>query len=349
MSKALLDALTVDHHVEVVDFSKQGFKEGVDSLKRVFEIIKILKKIWHKKKNVDAIYLTISESFAGNIKDLFIYLICFRYLSKIYIHLHGGSIKRLLWDRYEPLLKVNRAFIKKFAGVIISGHAHINIFDTLIPLPKIHIVPNFAPDYLFLTEKDIKKKFSRIPPLRILYISNFIPKKGYNELVDAFLSMNNDLKNNVRIEFAGRFDSESLRKTFLEKIAGFRQMTYHGVVDDIQKKRLFSQCHIFCLPTAFFEGQPISILEAYASGCVVLTTGKSGICDIFTHGRNGFEIQEKSANSIKLSIENIFDTPESLIQIAITNRRLASQKYKMSTYTSALENIIEGSGVGVSE
>jgi glycosyltransferase involved in cell wall biosynthesis len=63
---------------------------------------------------------------------------------------------------------------------------------------------------------------------------------------------------------------------------------YHGdssaciIVDGPGKKNLFSEAHIFCLPTYYpYEGQPIAILEAFASGCVVITTNHSGISDFF--------------------------------------------------------------------
>jgi len=342
VSQALLDELVANHNVEIVNFNKKNFQEGLDSFKRIFEVLQILWDVFRKKMGSETIYLTISESFAGNIKDLFIYLICYRRLSKMYIHLHGGSIKKLLWDRYKFLFIINKIFIRKLAGVIISGRSHIEIFDSFIPRIKIHIVPNFAQEYLFLSEKEILLKFSVLQPLRILYISNFIPKKGFNEILSAYFALNDTLKRKVRIEFAGRFDADSQKMAFLEKIDGVEQITYHGIVDDDQKKLLFSQAHIFCLPTSFLEGQPISILEAYASGCVVMTTGQSGIRDIFTHGLNGFEVQERSTISITLTIEHILENPENLIKIALTNRRLAGKKYRMKTYNSSLKNIIEG-------
>jgi len=180
VSKALLDELEAYHRVEVVNFNKQSFKEGVNNFKRIIEVIKALQNVWRKRRDVDAVYLTISESLAGNLKDLFIYLICFRSLSKMYIHLHGGSIKRLLWDRHRSLLNINKIFINKLAGVIISGRSHIDIFEGMIHRSKLHIVSNFAQDYLFSTEKEIRDKFSSTQPLRVLYISNFIDKKGYN-------------------------------------------------------------------------------------------------------------------------------------------------------------------------
>jgi glycosyltransferase involved in cell wall biosynthesis len=342
VSKALLDELDKDYVVAVVNLSKDSFKEGLSSIKRIIDVIIMLCEVWYKKKNADAIYLTISESLAGNLKDLLIYLICFRSLSKMYIHLHGGSIKRLLWDRHGFLLCINKIFINKLAGVIISGKSHIDIFDGMIHRDKLYIVPNFAPDDLFLTEDEIRNKFSSTQQLRVLYLSNFIPQKGYNELIDAYLKLGNTMQRKVRIDFAGRFDSVVQENIFLKKIEGIAQIHYHGVVDDFQKRALFSEAHIFCLPTSFFEGQPISILEAYAAGCAVLTTGQAGIRDIFQPGINGFEIEEKSSASIKLVLAGIIEKPENLLHIAISNRMLASEKYRISIYNASMKKIIVG-------
>ncbi len=358
-SKVFLDELMKYHHVEVVNLSKDSLIDGEASIKRIIEVMKILMDVWRKRVDADAIYLTISESFAGNIKDLFIYLICIRGISKMYIHLHGGSIRKLLFDRHKMLSGINKIFIEKLAGAIISGKSHINIFGGMIRQDKIHIVPNFAQDYLFLTEKEIAQKYSNTRPLKILYIGGLMEKKGYNELADAYFGLDKFQRQSIRIDFAGKFESESRKKMFLEKIAGAEQIRYHGIVSDAEKKLLFSQAHIFCLPTSFFEGQPISILEAYASGCVVLTTGQSGIRDIFTDGVNGFEVQERSSDSIRLVLEKILENPENLenpvnlenlenlLEIAIYNRNMAAEKYRTSTYSSSLREIIESQVTGL--
>lgn len=344
VSKVLCDELVKDYEVEIINLSKDSFEEGVSSFKRLHEVLTILLKVFRQKKNADIIYLTISESFAGNLKDIFMYLICFSRLSQLYIHLHGGSIKRLLWDSNRFLHFVNKIFIKRMAGVIVSGQSHLEIFDGMIESIKIHIVPNFAQDYLFRSEEEICAKFSMLQPLRILYISNFIPKKGFNEIVDAYFALSDDMKKMVKIDFAGTFESDADKKAFLDKIAMVDKICYHGFVDDVHKKELFAQAHIFCLPTSYFEGQPISILEAYASGCVVLTTGQSGIRDIFTHGQNGYEVLVRSAKSIKGVLINILHKPEDLLKIAMTNRSMAGERYRVKTYTDSLKKVLDNSG-----
>lgn len=339
-AEVLYEHLVQHHQIAVVNLSKQSFKEGIDSASRIFQVFNILKEVWQKRKEADVIYLTVSESLAGNVKDLLIYVLCFRDIHKMVIHLHGGSIKKLLFDKMPAIFKLNKYFISRLAGVIILGKSHLDIFSGTIDRRKIYIVPNFAEDAFFVRPEDIKEKFTS-NPFRMLFMSNMIPKKGYNELINAFLDLDDNVKKQIRLDFAGSFDSEELKNVFLEKIKGLDQVRYHGIVKGNEKKRLFSKAHVFCLPTVYFEGQPISILEAYASGCVVVTTVRGGIGDIFTNNINGFEIEAQSTDSIKSTIEKLLAEREHLHQIATFNHTTALEKYRTDIYSSRVETILK--------
>jgi len=341
-SYVFLKELQKSNTVYVINFNKSTFKQGVSSFGRIIEVIKILQAIWFQSKNVDAIYLTVSQSIAGNIKDLLTYLLCFNNIHKMVIHLHGGGIKKLIFDKYKLLRNINTFFLRRLGGAVVLGRSLIPIFESMVPEEKIYVVPNFAEDYLFLNEKEIKKIFKNLKPLRILFLSNLIPGKGHEELVDAYKALSESQKEKVNIGFAGGFESNAGRRIFLNKIDGVKGIKYHGIVFGAQKRELFSKAHIFCLPTYYpYEGQPISILEAYASGCAVITTDQGGICDIFKNGVNGFEVQKKSAISIETTINQIMKRPERLIAIALTNSRIAYEKYTTAAYSSSLIKIIE--------
>lgn len=341
VSKVLLDELVLCHNVTLVNMSKNNFEEGADGLKRFYEVFKFLKQIFFKKNQADTIYLTISESLAGNIKDLLIYLICFKKLNKLYIHLHGGSIKRQLWDHHPLIYGINKFFLKKMAGVIISGKSHSTIFNGIVSTEKIHVVPDFSPDHLFLNKNCIIDKFHNLAPLRILYMSNLIPKKGYMELVKAFFHFTETERKQIQIDFAGAFGSEKDKDEFLRFTAGVTEITYHGIVDDTIKNGLFSNAHIFCLPTAYYEGQPISILEAYASGCIVLTTGQSGILDIFKPGQNGLLIKERDSRSIADAIKAVINKSYNLLEMALFNNLEAEINYRTVQFQLSMRNILE--------
>ena len=77
------------------------------------------------------------------------------------------------------------------------------------------------------------------------------------------------------LEFAGKFYSIKSQKQFEFLIKNEENIIYHGEVSDKNKKKSLRSPYFF-LPTSFLEGQPISILEAYASGCFVITSISQG-------------------------------------------------------------------------
>lgn len=342
-AKVLFDELVKKYQIEVINLNKDSFKSGVSSLSRIKQILKILKDVWISQRNKNIIYFTISESFAGNMKDLLIYLICFKKRKNMIIHMLGGAGMKRILEKKGLQYKINSFFLSRLGNIIVEGKTQSDMFAKLVPQEKIHIVSNFAEDFLFVSENEIKDKFTNINPLRILFLSNLLFGKGYKELVDAYLGLNDELKEKVSIVFIGGFETDKNKSDFLKMIEGHKGLIYHGLfVSGDEKKSFYFQSHIFCLPTYYpYEGQPISILEAYATGCVVITTDHSGIPDIFTDAVNGFKVEKESAKSIRLVIEQILENPEQLLNLAITNRKIAYEKYRTSIYNAAVIRIIE--------
>jgi glycosyltransferase involved in cell wall biosynthesis len=342
VSQVLVDSLRARHEVVVVNLSRGSLNDGRVTWERVREVGKVLFAVWRRKRWADVFYLTISESPAGNLKDLFIYSICLGRLNRLFVHLHGGTIGRELFDRHPVWRKVNAVFIRRVGGVVISGAAHLDIFAGMIEPARVHIVPNSAEDKLFVPQTEILHKFADARPLRVLYISAMVPEKGYLDLLDAWLALAVDVRTRLHLDLAGRFETEGDQSAFLRRIAGLSGVEYHGLVDTERKRSLFARAHVFCLPTRMFEGQPISILEAYASGCVVLTTGQRGIRDVFDNGINGFELVAGSPASIAGALTRLPDDVDGLCRIAVTNRRTAGERYRAGTFTSAVARILEG-------
>jgi glycosyltransferase involved in cell wall biosynthesis len=341
--RVILDSFPKEHRVDLINLSKKDFKAGVSSLSRISEVARILSRVWRKKKTADVIYLTVSESTAGIVKDLVIYLLCFDHLGYTVIHLLGGAnMKRIMLGENRVLRQLNTFFIRRLGGVVVEGDTQADIYRAAVPAEKIHVVPNFAQDELFTTYHRIDQKFADTNPLRLLFLSNLLPGKGHDELVEAFLALDDTTRRAVRLDFAGGFESQSQRQTFLGRIAGQENISYHGPVRGQQRRDLFDQAHVFCLPTYYpYEGQPISIVEAYASGCAVITTDHSGIRDVFRDQVNGIEVSTRSIPDLKRAIKLAVAQPDFLRAVARSNLDTALARHKTDRYGRTIVNIIE--------
>ncbi len=341
--EVFLDELKNNHRVEVVNLSKNGFRQGVSSLSRVFAVAAILYSVWRKKKSARAIYFTIAESCAGNMKDLFLYLLCFKKLNRMIVHLHGGNgMRSIMLGKRTLQRRLNEFFLRRIGGAIVLGSSMVEIFKDALPESRIHVVPNFAEDFIFIEPEDVRRKFRSMRPLKILFLSNLLPGKGHEELIKAYMMLPESTQASIEIDFAGGFESEKQKSHFLSKLGGRPQIRYHGVVGGHQKKELLHQAHVFCLPTYYaYEGQPISILEAYAAGCAVITTNHSGIRDIFAADVNGYEVPKQSPADLSQVIEEAFFHGDRLLSIALSNLRAAQTDYRTAAYNARLLAIVD--------
>ena len=104
---------------------------------------------------------------------------------------------------------------------------------------------------------------------------------------------------------------------------------------------LYLKSQIFCLPTYYpFEGQPISILEAYATGCFVITTGHSGIPEIFRDKINGIMVEPKSVQSIKQAIEYIYINKNNMKDVALYNLNNSINAYNCDLFTNSIMKVL---------
>src|SRR5262249_9313925 len=94
-------------------------------------------------------------------------------------------------------------------------------------------------------------------------------------------------------------------------------------------------------PTYYaYEGQPLSILEAYASGCAVITTDHSGIFDTFVPSVNGLAVEKRSSSDLVAAIRRAVSSPETLHTMAQTNLRTAERYYRASSYTASMMRVV---------
>lgn len=332
--------LSHNHNVILINFRKPPTNFYFSFFPRFFFILKIFLKVILSRNKVDVVYLTISESLFGNIKDILTYFLLIGKWSKLVVHLHGGAgLDKLL--RFRLLSFINIYFLSKFKSVILLGSVQKRIFLNHYNCHNVDLVPNFSLDELFISSEKMDFKYSSVNKIKVLFLSNLITGKGYLELINGFLSLEDKYKSNFELNFAGGFADNVSKSKFFKLIEGHNNIVYHGIVSGKYKRNLFFDNHIFCLPTYYpFEGQPISILEAYASGCFVITTNHSGIPDIFSNNVNGILVEAKSPESINKALIYCVENFSLIESIGRTNNFYAIQKFSLNTYNSSLYNLV---------
>jgi glycosyltransferase involved in cell wall biosynthesis len=339
------DLIARGHVVDTINLAKASFLGGVTSFARIIDVLKIAAQVFRKRKTSDLVYFTASESIAGNLKDLLILALLGKHRrQKTFLHLHGGAgMRRILSSEHPYLKSLNRHLLRDLAGVIVLGERLSTIYDGIVDSAKIHIVKNFASDEAYASAAQIHEKHTEIlnidQPINVLYLSNLLAGKGYLELLSAIESLPDNVARQFHFDFAGGFESTEAGVEFIKRLERLKNVRYHGTVQGDQKARLLAKSHVFTLPTYYaYEGQPISILEAYAAGCAVITTDHSGIFDIFTPGVNGWQVLPRDNASLMNVLLEISRCRDDIATLGRNNGELARANYRCASHLLAMRS-----------
>lgn len=127
-------------------------------------------------------------------------------------------------------------------------------------------------------------------PLRILAVGRAAEKKGYRHLLDALaLLEERDITWTCRIIGDGPKLADLIRQ---REELGLVPLELMGAQQQDVIKRLLAEADVFVLPCVVaadgdIDGIPVSLMEAMATGCPVVSTRVSGIPELIEDGRTG--------------------------------------------------------------
>lgn len=311
-------------------------------LRNLARVMNELRKL-QKKENFDTYYLTIAQSTYGSLRDVLLLRQIYRkgrLDTRVVIHLHGGGFKAHYAAASGPLKMLLRKYIGRVDCAIVLSPCLADQFDGLVDRDRISIIPNCVDDACCLSEETVAGKCNAVAgaeTINVVYLSNFVVEKGYQDLLDAACLLKG-LK--LRFLFAGEHKSEKMRNAFERQIVenGLQNMVHYlGIVSGKEKLDLLWKGHIFVLPTYYpNEGQPISILEAMAAGMAPVVTRQAGIVDIIREGENGLFVRKKAPREIADAIKRLYEDRELLAKIGSANYLEVSRKYRESQYVDAI-------------
>jgi glycosyltransferase involved in cell wall biosynthesis len=247
-----------------------------------------------------------------------------------------------VYGRSRLLAAWNRSYLRRVKAVVVLGESLRRVFEGMVPDERIRIVPNCADDELFLDPEAVRAKHAGDGPLEVVFLSNMIRSKGWPEILEAAELLERSGRTGVRFTFAGAFPEESDRTRFHERAGRLSNVRYAGLVEGPERKDLLARSHVLCLPTFYpYEGQPLCILEAYASGCAVITTRQGGIPDVFRDGANGYAVEPRSPATVASAVSRAAERRSEIARMAASNREYA-ESFRRRRYVADLRSLLLG-------
>lgn len=179
-----------------------------------------------------------------------------------------------------------------------------------------------------------KKNYKHI---NLLFLSNFLEEKGINVFFEAIREINKrGILINVKI--AGNKVANNNIDNYLKELTFIE---YCGVVKELKKKELLLWSNVFCLPTFYkMEGQPISIIEAMATGNLILTTKHAGITDICSE-ENAVFCKKNDVDDLVNQILFLSNNIKQIETIGKYNYKQANVLFTQDKFVDEADNILQ--------
>lgn len=174
----------------------------------------------------------------------------------------------------------------------------------------------------FLTNKNIGKENGKLIPgsgvnltehqyeeypdeenrINILFIGRIIQPKGVDELFEAIEFIRKKYSNKVHFHICGSSSKKYDKK--IQKLNEYEEVSYYGKVKNIHD--YIKECHAVLLPS-YHEGMANVLLEAAATGRVILASRIPGCIETFDENISGIGFAPKSSKELIYSIEKFIN------------------------------------------
>lgn len=290
------------------------------------------------KKNISSVYITTSRSNVGFFRDFALISTAALFSLTIINHLHGADFKRFRAKNNILKVLIDFIYIRISASIVLcdSMKEQYDCYENM----KLVTIPNFHD----LTDKStiVHKSTNHF---KVLYLSNVMYSKGIFHLIDSVKALV-DNGFNIQLDIAGAvmadlyMAKDESEKLLLEKIKNCNYIKFHGAVYGPKKTYLLENASVFCLPSFYpTEAQPISIIEAMATGCFIITTDHNYLPDLVSQ-KEGLVIKKDNQEAISDALKFTYENPAVLKGISKHNVEHAEKNYSLSTYIHSITEVI---------
>ena len=190
----------------------------------------------------------------------------------VVVHCHATGLRQLgqcphLADEVGRGNARNDAFV-----VLHRGHRE-SLCDLLAVAPeRVHVVGSGYAERLFCVDPRVSRQ-----PEHMLYAGKFSRAKGVPWFLEAAEQLSR-ARPGFHLHVAGGADEDEESRRLAARMDRAPWITRHGRLDQGELAALMQRCGVFVLPS-LYEGVPLVVIEAAATGAEVVVTALPGVLD----------------------------------------------------------------------
>jgi glycosyltransferase involved in cell wall biosynthesis len=293
-------------------------------------------------RRVDAVYVPISQTAIGFLRDAVFILMACCFRKKVILHLRGGYFRQFYDSSGAVVRWVVRKNLAHADRMIVLGTSLRPLFAGLVPEEKISVVPNGRDLPL-----DMKAKRERGDKgVYVLFLSNLIASKGFKDVLHAAVEVVRKVPN-TRFIFAGAWEKDSDKVECVEFIEATDLMDHvelRGPVVGTAKVTLLQDASIFAFPTYYpMEGHPWALVEAMAAGLPIISTDHGCIAESVIDGVNGFIVPKRDPAALATKILFLIEHPDRREKMGAASRKLYEENFTTEHFITRMIDAVNAS------
>ncbi len=222
---------------------------------------------------------------------------------KVVFHIHSGSFET--YYNNAGIFKYLILFVLRNMDIVICLSDQWKLFyQNCLGLKNVVVIGNPVeiPEYF-----EYQNESNNI---ELLFLGKICDNKGLFDLIEYLRSNKYFLNNQIQLLIGGNGEVDRLKLLLKDKKL-INNIQYCGWVQEDYKVQLLSNCDIYILPS-YFEGLPVSILEAMAFGKPIIATSVGGVPSIVKNNHNGWLFNPGSFEELDAIFDDIFTQRKSL-------------------------------------
>ena len=195
--------------------------------------------------------------------------------------------------------------------IALTDFAKAKFIEAGFPAEKISVKPNFVKDPF-----RHKSPVERVNPPFGLFVGRISAEKGLHTLLKAWALLEAPIT--LKVAGTGPLEQTIINQPNIEPL---------GLQTPSQISTLMQQAAFLILPSEWYEGFPLVLVEALAHGLPVLASNLGSMVDIIEDGKTGLLFEPGNVEDLATKLKWLLDNPDECNRFGANARQVYLDKY----------------------